>query len=217
MVYGTFLLLVIVAVAWAALGLLFIWLRSRAFGKRKLFAIAAGSANSGAAYAFTVGMMPWAKESVRENLPSYAMGIAYHVGIFCAFALLAYYIVYDLFYQIDLAEKFFMFDFFGLAVGAIGGISLFVKRLLNPVLRDISCPDDYISNILATVFIALAVATIASPEVCRLWVTRIWLLSAIALFTYIPFSKMRHCIFFFSTRYHLGAFFGRRGCMPPAK
>jgi hypothetical protein len=42
-------------------------------------------------------------------------------------------------------------------------------------------------------------------------------LTATALFLYLPFGKIRHCVFFFSTRYHFGAFFGRRGVLPPAE
>jgi nitrate reductase gamma subunit len=165
-------------------------------------------------------MMPWAKESVRENLFSYAMGIAYHIGIFSAFVLFLWH--FGILYPKFLRFPFFglvlgVIPFFGLVLGVIGGVSLFIKRLVNPTLRGISCADDYISNIFTTAFLALSVPVhffypFHLPLVCP-----IWLFSAIVLFVYIPFSKMRHCLFFFSTRYHLGAFFGRRGCMPPSR
>jgi hypothetical protein len=213
--------LILAAAAWAVAALLFIWLRARAYGKRQLFAKAVGSPYLGAAYAFTFGMLPWAKESIRENLFSYAMGIAYHVGIFTAFAIttiitvcyfspatLLLFIVHPYSGTINIFFQFL------LAIGTIGGISLFIKRIVNPTLRGISCLDDYISNFLATSFVALA---LASTLLAEAWASRLWLASAVVLLAYIPLSKIRHCVFFFSTRYHFGAFFGRRGCMPPSK
>jgi nitrate reductase gamma subunit len=218
---GFFLGLILLSALWALSALLFVWFSARAYGKRELFAKAAGSANLGAAYAFTVGMLPWAKESIRENLLSYAMGIAYHLGIFTAFAITAINTVYSIFpaalfpsfghpYPKIVTISFLLL----LAMGVIGGISLFVKRIVNPTLRGISCPDDYISNFLATSFVSLALLSILAGEA---WASRIWLACTIVLLAYIPFSKIRHCLFFFSTRYHFGAFFGRRGCMPPSK
>jgi hypothetical protein len=38
---------------------------------------------------------------------------------------------------------------------------------------------------------------------------------AVLLLVYAPLGKIRHCLFFFSTRSQLGAFFGRRGTYPP--
>ena len=44
----------------------------------------------------------------------------------------------------------------------------------------------------------------------------LWLAEAVLLLVYAPLGKIRHCLFFFTTRYQLGAFFGRRGTFPPA-
>jgi nitrate reductase gamma subunit len=217
---GFLCVLILVAATWAVSALLFIWFRARAYGKRELYAKAASSANCGAAYAFTIGMLPWAKESIRENLPSYAMGIAYHVGIFTAFAKTVIIIVLSFFpATLSLFLRYpysltIIIDYFQLLliIGTIGGISLFIKRIANPTLRGISCPEDYISNFLATSFVATALLQTFGD-----WGSRLWMISTIVLLAYIPFSKIRHCIFFFSTRYHFGAFFGRRGCMPPSK
>jgi hypothetical protein len=37
------------------------------------------------------------------------------------------------------------------------------------------------------------------------------------LMLYIPIGKLRHTVYFFAARYHLGYFFGWRGVWPPAK
>ncbi|MDR0498930.1 MAG: hypothetical protein LBH03_04255 [Holophagales bacterium] len=206
--------LILATIVWAKCGLLFMWLRTKYFGKRKLFAAPAGTPCGGAIYAFTKGMMPWAKESVREHLLSYALGIAYHAGIFTALVVLVMYTVGSYWPAIRNIPAIFIYIIIPLLLiaGAIGGISLFIKRLLDATLRGISCPDDYISNFMATTFTALALASLIMQ---RLWVSRLWFVSAIILFAYIPFSKIRHCLFFFITRYNFGAFFGYRGCMPP--
>jgi hypothetical protein len=34
------------------------------------------------------------------------------------------------------------------------------------------------------------------------------------LFLYIPFGKLKHTVYFFSSRIYLGKFFGKRGVWP---
>ncbi|MCL1908391.1 MAG: hypothetical protein FWG12_03365 [Holophagaceae bacterium] len=206
--------LILVSVVWAISALLFTWRRTRAYGKRELYAAQAGNQVTGAFFAFTVAMLPWAKESIRENLFGYAMGIAYHIGTFTAIALLAAYLVPALREPLNHTIFLYFLIPFALAFGIVGGILLLIKRTINPVLRAISSKDDYIANALTTAFGVLALATLL---LSRMWITRLWFVSAIILFTYLPLSKLRHCLFFFITRYHFGAFFGRRGCMPPSK
>ena len=82
----------------------------------------------------------------------------------------------------------------------------------TPHLRGLSVPDDYVANALTTAFVALAGASRVSPAL-----TPAWLLSACLLFVYLPVGKIRHCVFFFSSRAHLGAFFGFRGVFPPTR
>src|SRR5574341_246492 len=49
---------------------------------------AKGNPQRGILYAFTLGMMPWAKESTRRHMLAYLRGIAFHVGIFAGLAAL---------------------------------------------------------------------------------------------------------------------------------
>ena len=179
---------VLASAAWAAAGLALLHAEARAYGQRALHAAPAGDPAAGVRYAFTGAMSPTAKESVREHLPSYLAGLAYHAGIFTALGLLA----------ITLAE-----------VSLPGPLRLLVqallKRALKPELRGLSTPDDVLSNLLATAFVALAIFGPSTP----------WLLSAMLLLLYVPLGKLRHSLFFFVARRHLGAFFGRRGVFPP--
>jgi len=192
---------VLLAAAWSVTSLAVEYRRAKAFGMRRLFAPPSGDAKAGAFYAFTKGMAPQAKESVRMNPLSYLAGMLYHSGVFAAFALLGLRLM-------GIAQPR-MLGFVAL-LGALGGLALIAKRLLKAHLRGLSCPDDFLSNLLATAFAALAGATVLRPAI-----ESAWMLETIALLIYLPLGKIRHCIFFFSTRYYSGAFFGRRGVFPP--
>jgi hypothetical protein len=182
-------------------------LRARAFGKRQLFATPAGDSAAGVRYAFTKAMLPQAKESVMMNLPSYAAGMAFHMGVFVSFGWLAAAVA-----GVALPGLVAWVVRTFAAVGALGGLILLVKRCVKPHLRELSRPDDFVSNLLTTCFVALACATSFSPTL-----TSAWLAIATALLLYIPIGKIRHCVFFFTSRYHLGAFFGRRGTFPTVR
>ena len=191
---------VLAAAAWAVAALLHLHRKARAFGARPLFAAPAGEVGAGIRYAFTGAMSPWAKESVREHLPSYLAGLAYHAGIFTALGLLVANLA-----GLSTPGPIRMMAQIVLGAGVLGGLGLLAKRMVQPELRGLSKPDDFVSNLLATAFVALA---LTGP-------LQAWLLSAILLLLYAPLGKIRHCLFFFMARRHLGAFFGRRGVFPP--
>jgi hypothetical protein len=191
---------VVAAATWACLGLLFLRSKAQAHGRRTPFSAPAGDPKAGVRYAFTKAMSPMAKESVRENLPSYLAGMAYHGGLFMALCLLGITVAGGALPALLGAPSQVL-----LAVGLLGGLALLAKRLLKAELRGLSHPDDYVANLLGTAFVALAMT---GP-------TGFWLLSAILLLLYVPLGKLRHCFFFFSTRSSFGAFFGRRGVFPP--
>ncbi len=199
---------VVLAGAWCVTALVVEFRRVRAFGIRRLFAPSAGDAAAGVRYAFTWAMAPQAKESVRDNPLSYAAGMAYHGGVFAAFALLALRLMGLNLGGLHLSRILACVTL----AGALGGLALLAKRLLKAHLRGLSCPDDYLSNLLATAFAALAGAAVLEPALETAWMG-----VAIALLVYLPLGKIRHCVFFFSTRYHSGAFFGRRGVFPPGR
>jgi hypothetical protein len=187
---------VLIAGTWCAVLLGAQLLRARSYGRKKLHAPASGNPAAGVRYAFTGAMLPQAKESVRMNPGSYAAGMLYHAGIFGAMASLV------------LPNRFL--GVLALA-GALAGAALLGKRILKPHLRGLSAADDFVSNLLATGFAAVAGTAAFVPGASR---AAIWACSA--LLFYIPLGKIRHCVFFFLSRYHLGAFFGRRGSFPPA-
>jgi len=182
------------AALWCALLLALQVASARAMGRRPVHAPAAGSAAAGVRYAFTGALLPWAKESVREHLPTYAAGILYHLGLGAAFA------------RVFLPWR--SLSVLALA-GSLAGLTLLLKRILVPGSRALSRPDDFASNALATAFAALAgLAWVPGAAAILPW-------ACAALLVYIPLGKLRHCVFFFLSRRRLGAFLGRRGTWPP--
>lgn len=196
---------VLLALAWSILALAVLRLKAKAYGKRRLYAKAAGDPAQGAVYAFTKGMAPWAKESVMLNLPSYGAGMAFHAGVFTAFGLLLATLLGLPLPAVPLTGARLL-----TLAGGMAGLGLLLKRGLNSQLRGLSSPDDFVANLLSSLFVLLAFLASFGPAA-----EAIWMSEAILLLLYAPLGKIRHCLFFFTTRYHLGAFFGRRGTFPP--
>jgi hypothetical protein len=196
---------VLVTGAWALLALVALVLRARSFGKPEYFARPAGRAMAGVAYAFGPGLSPTAKESTREHLPTYFAGVGYHAGILAGLAYLVLVLA-----GAALGDHLPRVIQALCLLGSLCGAGLLIKRLLSAHLRGLSCPDDYAANVLTTGFVALACASASSPAL-----TPAFLAEAAILMAYVPLGKIRHCCFFFPTRYYLGAHFGRRGTFPP--
>lgn len=195
----------LLAAAWAFFALVALWLRTRSWGRRVLFAPPAGDGPAGVRYAFTAGMLPEAKESVRMHRPSYVAGLVLHAGVFAGFALLVASVA-----GASLPAAALQGAGTAAAAGALAGLGLLGKRIAKPHLRGLSCPDDFVANLLTTAFAALSSAAAFAPAA-----RTAWLLAASVLLLYVPVGKIRHCLLFFPTRYHMGFFFGRRGTFPP--
>lgn len=179
--------------------------RTRSFGRRSPLAPAAASARRGVLYAFGAGMAPTAKESTRTHPGAYVLGLAYHLGIFTAFGVLAWVLLKGDSGRTPVALPISAL----LVAGTLGGLGLLGRRAGTAMLRGLSNPDDYIANLLTTAFIALAALRVWLPGV-----EPILLVAAMLLLCYAPAGKIRHCVFFFVSRTHLGRHFGRRGTFP---
>lgn len=195
---------VVVAAAFSLFALSIMTIRIRHFGKQKLYSHPQGKKSSGIIYAFGQGMMPWEKESAGKHLPTFTAGIVYHVAVFAAFLFLIARLI-----SIDIPTDITLILRATLLAGFFCGIGLFIKRILSLSLKAISCPDDFLANIMVDLFLAGATAATFSTML-----TPLFFIIAIALFLYIPIGKIRHCFFFFYTRILFGSFFGYRGVLP---
>lgn len=195
------------ALAGLAAGLFGIYLRYAETKRRALPADQSpvkGNISHGITYAFTAGMLPWAKESTRIHMIAYLRGIGFHLGIFAAMAA----VILNPFWGTlpgRLSEILFWFLMLGAVLGAAGGI----MRIVEHNLRGLSLPDDHFAVWLITLFIAVAGLALVNAA----FVIPMYVVSAIT-FLYIPLGKIRHCLYFFFSRLFFGKFFGRRAVFP---
>jgi len=181
--------------------LIYLIIRTRSFGKKRLCSAPRGSRKKGVIYTFGKGMMPWEKESAQKHLWTYLAGFVYHFGIFAAFC----YLFFNVFvWPLDSFPlntlRFFM------VCGLLCGVALGLKRAIIKNMRKISCPDDYLANVLVDLFLLLALLDSFLPGIRSIFYAQ-----SILLLIYIPVGKIRHCCFFFYSRILFGCFFGRRG------
>lgn len=160
---------------------------------------------SAIAYSFTGAMNPAKKESAFLHLPTYTAGILYHLGSFVSVLIL----ILNLLIPITAGSGFWLLSIF-LFVSGICGLAILIKRIVKPSLRSLSNPDDYLSNLLVTLFQLTTALSLIIPTARPVY----FIVSAI-LFFWFPVGKLRHAVYFFAARYHLGLFFGRRGVWPP--
>lgn len=166
-----------------------------------------GNLNSAIPYSFVGAMNPLKKESAYLHFPTYTAGILYHIGTFISFALF-----FILLLNISFAYLLQMILICMLILSSVSGLGIFLKRLTVKKLRNLSNPDDYISNLLVTAFQIFTLITIITDTFVPFY-----FICAALLFLYLPLGKLKHLLYFFAARYHLGFYYGRRGVWPVKK
>jgi hypothetical protein len=166
-----------------------------------------GNVTHGIMYAFTTGMMPWAKESTRIHFIAYLRGIGFHIGIFTAIGAVIVSPFWGYFPPL-LSGTLFWILLLGAILGAAGG----VMRILEHNLRGLSLPDDHFAVWLTTLFITVSALGLVRDA----FLIPMYIIAAIT-FLYIPLGKIRHCLYFFFSRMFFGKFFGRRAVFPHPK
>lgn len=172
-------------------------------GKPTDFSEPLGNVGSAIAYSFTGGMSPKKKESAYMHLPTYTAGMIYHLGTFLSVALF-FVFLFDINFSVNICIVLPIL----LIISALCGIGIFIKRIVKKELNSLSNPDDYISNLLVTGFQLITAYSLIN-------FTPVYFVFASALLLYIPVGKLKHTIYFFAARYHLGLFYGNRGVWPP--
>jgi uncharacterized membrane protein len=198
-------------------------------GNPKEYSRPAGKTGKAIRFAFTGAMNPTRKESAFLHLPTYTAGIFYHLGTFLSLFMF-FFIISGLMPEGWLAKGILAF----LCISAGSGIAIFFKRIIKKELRTLSNPDDFISNFLVTLFQIITLVILIYPIITsanlpinqtfnrpidqstnRPIIQLSYYLIYSILMLYIPIGKLRHTIYFFAARYHLGYFFGWRGVWPP--
>ncbi|MBN1633678.1 MAG: hypothetical protein JW917_05895, partial [Ignavibacteria bacterium] len=156
------------------------------------------------AYSLTGSMNPFKKESAYLHLPTYTAGILYHFGTFISFVL---YFLFLFNIRFPLTLKWVLI--FVLIVSGVNGLGIFLKRISAKKIRRLSNPDDFISNLLVTMFQIFTLIMLLIESV-----STFYFICASLLFLYIPLGKLKHSLYFFAARYQLGFFYGWRGIWP---
>lgn len=162
-----------------------------------------GDARRGLLYAFTLGMAPWEKESTRLHWIAYLRGILFHIGTFAAFAV---------FFAGPVVARFPAWIAFPAilltAAGSLFGFAGIWIRLSGHNERVLSVPDDYFSVFLTSLFAGLAAVAMLVPSLLP-----VFYIVAGLLGIYVPLSKIRHCAYFFYSKFFFGRSFGHRGVL----
>jgi hypothetical protein len=148
-------------------------------------------------------MLPWKKESASLHKIVYVRGIFFHIGIFAGMlALLISIFNIHGGIVLSLALSILMW------MGAVAGALAIILRAAEPNLRGISRADDYISPALIALFLSMGALHIMNTID-----TAYFYAAASVLCLYLPWSKVRHCVYFFFMRGRIGAMMGHRGLL----
>jgi nitrate reductase gamma subunit len=176
-------------------------------GQPKDYAPRSGDPSKAIRYSFTGAMSPIKKESAYLHLPTYTAGLVYHMGTFLSLALFVIALL-----QFKITGIFQIIIPIGLIITGLCGFAILLKRVFSKNLKSLSNPDDFIANILVSAFHFITAYMIYFES----WYTLYFILASLLL-SYIPISKLKHTLFFFAARYHLGYFYGWRNVWPPKK
>lgn len=192
--------------------LLAFFLKIIRLGKPNDLSEKSGDTSQGILYSNTTAMLPQNKESAYLHIPGYAAGMLFHIGTFVS--LLLFVLSFFPFFNqwVSGPDKIHLIIPVFLIVTCACGYLLLLRRAVSKDLKPLSNPDDYISNFMISTFQLMTMLYLFLPTYhC---VSTIYYVVCILLFLYFPLGKLRHVIFYFAARYHLGFFYGWRNVWP---
>lgn len=203
---------------WMALGALAIcllvllahFIRLIRLGNPKDYSKKSGSVVKGVAYSASIAMIDH-KESAYLHMPTYFAGMVYHIGTFVSLLLFIFFLI-NIAWNVMLPQYLQWILIAGLSISTACGFSLFVKRLIVRTMRNLSNADDYISNLIVTLFQLLTILYLFCN--CT---EKYYFVFVSVLLLYMTVGKLKHVVYFFAARYHLGFFYGWRNTWPPKK
>ena len=208
---SVFQIIAIAAACFCLCGLLVHFIHIVRLGKPNDLSEKSGDTTKGIVYSNTTAMLPQNKESAYLHLPGYAAGILFHIGIFTSFIvfLLSFFPFFNRWIEVSTLRLIIAAV---LAVTCLSGYLLLFRRVLSKDLKGLSTPDDYISNALTSTFHLFTLLHLVWP--INGVVTALYYIACALLFLYMPFGKLRHAVYYFAARYHLGFFYGWRNVWP---
>jgi nitrate reductase gamma subunit len=179
---------------------------------------AQSNAKLGARHSLFNVFMPWGMESTRKNLSFYLTFVLFHLGVVAGITMAFVSTVARSFLEVPVV--FWIMEV--LLIGAfLIGIYRIFRRLLRPVMRLISTPDDYFSLFMLTGWFALGAVTEAYIYGVPFFQNEMYLVAYLLLTSffllYVPFSKISHYLYYPFTRIWIGRALGHRGSYPYSK
>jgi nitrate reductase gamma subunit len=156
--------------------------------------------------------IPWVKNTFKKNPLIYIGGGLFHLGLFVVIFLgTAHVLVWKSLLGFAWPSLPLPIVDWMAAVAIIAMIILLVNRIVNPVVKLISGPAEYLAWLL--VFLPMVTGYIMTHH---LWfryevLFSMHMLSVDVLLIWIPLSRISHFIFYFFSRTIHGVEFGRRG------
>lgn len=193
-----------------AIAMLWHFLRLIREGNPKDFSKKTGNLVKAEAYAYTTAMMPNHKETAYLHIPTFTAGALFHIGTFISILLFAvFFFISPAQFPLWLSRILTVC----ILAGAACGTGLLIKRMVVKKMRDLSHFDDYLSNFLTTLFQLFTILYLMLPHMFA----PVYYIEVTVLLLYMPIGKLRHVLYFFAARYHLGRFYGWRNVWPPKK
>jgi nitrate reductase gamma subunit len=181
---------------------------------------ARGSKLVGAARSFLKGVIiwpfiPWVKNTFNRNPIVYIAGGLFHLGLFVVIFLgTAHMLVWKSLLGFGWPTLPLPIVDWLAAVAIVAMVVLFINRLVNPVLKLITGPAEWVNLLL--VFLPLLTGYLMAHHVLSPYemLFSLHMLAVDVLLIWIPFSRISHFIFYFFARTIHGAEFGKRAVAP---
>jgi len=181
---------------------------------------ARGSKLGGALKSYLKGIIAWpfiplVKNTFKKNPLIYIAGGLFHLGLFVILVLgTAHMLVWKSLLGISWPTLPLPIVDWMAAVTIIAMVILFINRLINPVLKLISGPAEYLNMLI--VFLPMVTGYIMTHH---LWfpyevLYSLHMLSVDLLLIWIPLSRISHFMFYFFSKANHGADFGKRAVEP---
>jgi nitrate reductase gamma subunit len=195
----------VVGVLWRIIGLLML-------GKPADLSVARGGSFGGALKAIVLHSVPHGGNFWR-TVYHFLVGYAFHIGLFV--------VVFFALPHVDFIRDRILgwgwpamprWAFIVAAQFAFAGlILLWIRRMTDPVMRQLSDWDDHVGTWL--VFLVMLTGCFALQE-SNTALRAVHMLFVNLLLLYFPFSRLMHAFTFVLSRGYTGAFYGRRGFTP---